>query len=57
MMPTPIFVLALRAAHLARSGDQAPTQNPQDRHASIRLVWNAGGKPANNPHLSHTKER
>jgi len=57
MMPTPIFVMALLAAHRARSGDEAPTQPPQDRHASIRLVWNADAKPANSPHLFHTKER
>ena len=57
MMPTPIFVMALLAAHRARSGDEASTQPPQDRHASIRLVWNADAKPANSPHLSHTKER
>ena len=56
MMPTPIFVMALLAAHRARSGDEAPTQPPQDRHASIRLVWNAGDKPAS-PTLIHTKER
>jgi len=61
MMPTPIFVMALLAAHRARSGDeaatQAPTQAPKDRRASIRLVWNAGAKPADSPHLFHTKER
>jgi len=57
MMPTPIFVMALLAAHRARSGDEAATQLPKDRRASIRLVWNAGAKPADSPHLFHTKER
>ena len=57
MMPTPIFVLALRAAHQARFGEQAPIQTPKDRRPSIRLVWNAGAKPADSPHLFHTKER
>jgi len=60
MMPTPIFVWALRAAHQPRFGDEAPTHASKDRRASIRLVWNAGRKPAEPAlaqHLSHTKER
>ena len=60
MMPTPIFVMALLAAHRARSGDEALIPTPKDRPAPIRLVWNAGRKPAEpatTQHLSHTKER
>jgi len=54
MMPTPLFVLALQAARQSRP--EAKPANPKDRRSSIRLVWNAGAKPAG-PTLIHTKER
>ena len=56
MMPTPLFVLALRAAHIPRPEDKPARDTPQDRRPSIRLVWNADAKPAR-PTLIHTKER
>jgi len=60
MMPTPLFVLALQAARSPRPGDEPAPKTPKDRRSSIRLVWNAGAKPARRPttpHLTHTKER
>jgi hypothetical protein len=60
MMPTPLFVMALQAARKARSGDEAASETPKDRRSSIRVVWNAGDKPARQattPHPTHTKER
>ena len=56
MMPTPLFVLALQAARKPRPEDKPARNTPQDRRPSIRLVWNAGDKPAS-PTLIHTKER
>jgi hypothetical protein len=60
MMPTPLIVWALRAAHSPRSGDEPATHAPKDRSSPIRPVWNAGDKPARQStasHLIHTKER